>query len=90
MKRVKLFDLSETVQAVCIKNTSDDDKPSITFQIYTFAHEAWVNFSWEAKFKSQEVRDENFEKIQVDGIATVYNHVIIENGLPLETILLTK
>lgn len=86
MKRVKLFDLSDKVQAVAVKNTADGDKPSIDFNIHTEAAGAWVSFSWTAKYKDDETRDGAFDNLIEAGIIAVFNEVVTQNDLPLDTI----
>lgn len=85
-KRVKLVDLSDTVQAVLVKGTSDNDNPCITVSIYTEASGADIKFSWPLEYETSGIRDDEFEADKTKALIEVFNKTVESNNLPLETI----
>lgn len=86
MSRVKLFQLSENVQAVAVKDQSPNDKPCIKVTIYTDAHGAFMDFAFTSEHDTEELRDTNFDEDHTQQLIRIFNKVNIQSGLELEAI----
>lgn len=86
MIRVKLFHLSENVQAVLVKSVNDSDQACISVAMYTGIEGADVQFNFPMAFKSTEGRDEAFDTMRPSAIVSIYNTTVERSELPLELI----
>lgn len=86
MKRVKLIELSESVQVVLIKDQNEQEQPSIKFTFYGTMAGALFQLSAEWNYESIEKRDEVFEQDKSASLKRIFNNVVTTNNLPLETI----
>lgn len=86
-KRVKLFDLSESVQAVVIKDESTTGKPCLSVNFYTESDGLYFHFSFESEYETEELRDKNFCDDHTEQLIRIYNQIIEQTeGIQLSTI----
>lgn len=87
-KRVKLFDLNDSVQAVAIMSKSEEDNHSIKITFYLEHDEMFVEISLELEYEDLDVRDLKFEEeISPETLIRIFNGSIEKTPLEKELII---
>lgn len=87
MKRAKLFELSDEVQAVAIKQTNEEENPEISIKFLREKEGVFIDFQINMEYKTVKERESIFKELQSEPLVNMYNTIIKNSGLPSELII---
>lgn len=87
MKRVKLFELSNEVQAVATRLTNKEENPEIIVEFLREKEGCFIDFKINMEYKTAEERDSIFNILESERLVNMYNKIINNSGLPSELII---